>query len=102
MRLMLEVSIPNDNFNAALRNGTVGKTIQHILEETRPEAVYFSEREGKRGALLIVNVTDPSKIPFFAEPWFLAFNADVKFRIVMSFEELQKAGIEEIAKKWKS
>ena len=55
---------------------------------------------GKRGAILIVNMDDPSKIPSLAEPWFLKFNGDVEFHIVMSPEDLGKAGLEELGKKW--
>ena len=45
--------------------------------------------------------TDPSKVPAFAEPWFLTFNADVQFRVVMTPEDLKKAGLDEIGKKWR-
>ena len=34
-----------------------------------------------------------------AEPWFLLFDADVQFHIVMSPEELGRAGLEVLAKK---
>jgi hypothetical protein len=50
--------------------------------------------------ILIVDLPDPSKVPSLAEPWFLAFNADVEFHIVMAPEELQKAGLEDLGKKW--
>jgi len=51
--------------------------------------------------VLIVNVESASHIPALAEPWFLQFNADCEFRIVMSAEDLQKAGLAEIGAKWK-
>jgi hypothetical protein len=35
-------------------------------------------------AMLIVDLPDPSKIPALAEPWFLTFEADAEFRVVMS------------------
>ncbi|HEY5725022.1 MAG TPA: hypothetical protein VIX40_03620 [Methylomirabilota bacterium] len=53
-----------------------------VLEATKPEAVYFTERDGQRGAIMIVDLDDPSKIPTFVEPWFLTFNADVELRVV--------------------
>ena len=83
-----------------VRNGTVGQKIQQILEDIKPEAVYFSERNGKRGAILIVDVADPSKVPSIAEPLFLTFNASVEFHIVMGPEELAKAGLDELGKKY--
>jgi hypothetical protein len=100
MRMLLNVILPNEPFNAAVRNGTAGSAIGRILEEIKPEAVYFTEQNGQRGAILIVNVNQPSEIPALAEPWFLTFNADCQLRIVMSPEDLQQAGLEELGKKW--
>ncbi len=74
--------------------------MQRILAELKPEAVYFTEHEGHRGAILIVDVAEPSRVPTFAEPWFLQFNADCEFHIVMSPEDLGKAGLDELGKKW--
>ena len=48
----------------------------------------------------IIDVDDPSRIPFFAEPFFLNFNADCEFRIAMSPEDLGKASLSELGKKW--
>ena len=100
MRMLMHAKFPHAKFNAAVKDGTAGEKIQRILEETKPEAVYFTEYDGHRGAILIVNVDDPSKVPVLAEPWFLTFDADVQFHIVMSPEELGRTGLEAIAKKW--
>jgi len=78
----------------------VGETIDKILKAAKPEAVYFTEHEGHRGAILIVNVENPSQVPALAEPWFLHFHADCKFRIVMTPEDLQRAGLSELGKTW--
>ena len=72
----------------------------HIFEDIKPEAIYFTERNGKRGGTLIVDVADSSKFPSVAEPFFLTFNADVQFHIVFGPEDLAKAGLEELAKKY--
>ena len=61
--------------NAAVKAGTMGSTVQSILEDLKPEAVYFTATEGQRSAILIMNLDDASQIPGVAEPWFLAFNA---------------------------
>jgi hypothetical protein len=70
------------------------------LEAIKPEAVYFTEQNGQRGAMLIVDLPDPSKIPALAEPWFLTFEADVEFRVVMSPDDLKRAGLDELGKQW--
>ena len=100
MRMLLHAKFPNEPFNTAVRDGSVGKKIQRILDELKPEAVYFTEYQGRRGAIMIVNVDDPSKIPMFSEPWFLLFNADCEFHIVMTLEDLAKASLDKIGKKW--
>jgi hypothetical protein len=100
MRLMLNVKIPHQQFNAAVKDGTAGSKLNAILEAIKPEAVYFTEQNGHRGAVLIVDLPDPSRIPALAEPWFLTFQADVEFRIAMSAEDLKKAGLDELGKKW--
>ena len=46
--------------------------------------------------MLIVDLPDPSKIPALAEPWFLTFEADVEFRVVMSPDDLKRAGLDEL------
>jgi hypothetical protein len=100
MRMLIDFNFPLEPFNTLVRNGTVGQKIQQILEEIKPEAVYFSERGGKRGGIMIVDVADPSKVPAIAEPLFLTFNASVKFHIVMGPEELGRAGLDELGKKY--
>ncbi len=100
MRMLMLVDFPAEPFNTLTRNGTVGAKIQQALEDIKPETVYFSERDGSRGAVLIVDVPEPSRIPALAEPFFLTFNATVKFRIVMTPEDLGKAGLEALGKKY--
>lgn len=100
MRILVHAKIPHESFNAAVRKGTAGATLNRIVEETKPEAVYFTEYDGRRSAIMIVDLADPSKVPALAEPWFLSFNADVEFHVVMSPQELGRAGLEAIGKKW--
>jgi hypothetical protein len=100
MRMLLSVKFPHEEFNKAVKDGTADQKLRRILENAKPEAVYFIERNGQRGAILIVDLIDPSKIPALAEPWFLTFNADVEFHVVMTPEDLKKAGLENLGKSW--
>jgi hypothetical protein len=100
MRMLLHVKIPHDSFNASVKDGSAGKKVRRILDELKPEAVYFTEYGGRRGAIMIIDVDEPSKVPSFAEPWFLNFNADCEFHIVMTPEDLAKSGLDELGKKW--
>ncbi len=100
MKMLLTVEFPPEPFNSLVRSGKVGGIIGRILEESKPETAYFTEHEGKRGGIFIVNVHSPSDIPAFAEPFYLNFQANCTFRILMTPEDLQKAGLEELGKKW--
>ena len=99
MKMLLTVEFPHEPFNALVKSGSAGAIIGRILEAIKPEMAYFTEQDGKRGGLFVINVQAPSEVPAFAEPFFLNFQADCKFRILMSPEDLQMAGLEELGKK---
>ena len=98
--MLLDITVPHEPFNSLLRKGSAAGKLGEILEATKPEAVYFTEQEGKRGALVVVEMADASKIPLLCEPWFLTFNADVKCRIAMVPDDLKKGGLDALGKKW--
>ncbi len=100
MRMIMNVRIPHEPFNTLTREGKAGETLQNIIQELKPEFIYFTEQGGTRGAVAIIDVNDPSQIPSFSEPFFLNFNADCEFRIAMSPEELGNAGLDKLGKKW--
>ncbi|VVO31976.1 hypothetical protein PS723_05066 [Pseudomonas fluorescens] len=100
MKMLLMVEFPHEPFNSYVRDGKVGEIIRRILESIKPEAAYFTEQDGMRSGIFLINVQDSSEIPAFAEPFFLNFEASCKFRLAMSPEDLQKAGLEALGKKW--
>ncbi len=100
MKMLLTVEIPHEPFNSLVRSGKAGEILGRILETIKPEVAYFTEQDGTRGGIFVINVQTPSDVPTFSEPFFLNFQANCKFRILMSPEDLQKAGLEELGKKW--
>ena len=91
MRMLLRVSIPVETGNAAAKAGTLASTVERILADLKPEAAYFfADDHGNRSGSIVFDMTDSSQIPALAEPWFLAFNAKVSFRPVMSPQDLAK------------
>jgi hypothetical protein len=69
--------------------------MRRIVEDAKPEAAYFCEKDGKR------------RIPdrrhgghladaLLAEAWFLRFDAPVELLPAMTPQDLQRAGLERI------
>lgn len=102
MRIMLKVNVPVESGNAAAKAGKLGSTIQSILAELKPEAVYFTDDKGQRTGYLFLDLADASQIPAICEPWMQAFNAAIELHPVMIPDDLAKAasGIEKAVKKY--
>ena len=100
MRILMQIKIPIEPFNTYVKDGSVGAKMQKILADLKPEAAYFTEFEGQRGGIIVVNMDHASQIPALAEPWFLTFNARVEFKVAMTPEDLGRAGLETLGKKW--
>jgi hypothetical protein len=71
MRFLLKVNIPVEAVK-------LGATIQSILADLKPEAVYFTDNNGQRTGFIFLDMQNAAQIPAIAEPWFLAFNASVE------------------------
>ena len=88
MRTLIRVSIPVAKGNQTLADGTLPRVLQEVLGQLKPEAAYFTTLDGKRTALIVFDLKDPSQIPSVAEPFFNAFEAEVEFFPVMNQEDL--------------
>ncbi len=102
MRFLLKATMPVHAANVRAKEGKLGETIEKICADLKPEACYFLAEDGQRTAFIFLNMDDPSQIPALAEPWFLAFDAQVEIKPVMIAEDLKKASkaIEEAVKKY--
>lgn len=90
MRMMLRIQIPTATGNAAHANGELAKVIAESLERLKPEAAYFFPQDGKRTAMMVIDLEDPSKIPSVSEPLFRKLDAEVTLTPVMTAEDLKK------------
>jgi hypothetical protein len=97
---MLTGRVQTDEGNEMVKNGTLGETIQTILEDIKPEAAYFSDIEGARGGYFVVNVDDASEIPAVVEPFMLKARATVQMHPVLTPEDLGRSSIDQVAQKY--
>ena len=100
MRFLIRVSMPHEPFNSYVKDGSAGAKMGKIMNELKPEAAYFMDMDGLRTGILIVNMDNTSQIPAIAEPWFLLFDADVEIHPVMLPDDLMKADLAALGKKW--
>ena len=91
MRTMLRWTVPVEKGNQAIKDGSIGQTIESLLQLLEPEAAYFLAEDGKRAGMVFFDMADPSQIPQIAERLFLNLNAEVEFVPVMNGDDLRKA-----------
>jgi hypothetical protein len=95
---MLRISIPASSGNKSIQDGSLPRIIQNALETLKPESAYFFPEDGKRTALMVFDLKDPTQIPVVAEPFFMGFDAEVKMIPVMNAQDLQ-AGLAQLSRK---
>src|SRR5215208_5757638 len=84
MRFMLSFQMPTHTANALIKEGSFPQTMQSIMEDLKPEAAYFTDVDGARGGIFIINMDDASELPGVAEPLLHALGATIKLQLVMT------------------
>ena len=92
MRTLMKVKIPTAAGNEAIRNGSLPEVVGKALTDLNAEAAYFTSEDGMRTALIVFDMNDPSEIPPAAEPFFMAFDAEITFAPVMNADDM-RAGV---------
>ena len=98
MRMMLKFTLPVEKGNQAVKDGSLGKTLELIMNKLKPEASYFTPTDGKRGGMIFFDLAEPSQIVEIVEPLFSNLNAAVELVPVMNGEDLRK-GIGKVTQK---
>ncbi len=97
MRTLLKITVDVNAGNKAVIDGTLGTTIQNLIQTLKPEADYYFSENGTRAAYIFFDMKDVSDIPVIAEPLFIQFNAKVEFIPAMNGVDLKK-GLDRWAK----
>jgi hypothetical protein len=93
MRMMMRVSIPVEQGNAAIKDGSLANAFQLFMDSAKPEAAYFVADRGKRTAYFFFDLKQPSDIPSIAEPFFAKLHAAIYVTPAMNPDDV-KAGLE--------
>ena len=97
MRMMLKFTLPVEKGNQAIKDGSLGKTLESIMKKLKPEAAYFAPMDGKRSGMIFFDLAEPSQIAEVVEPLFLNLNAATEIVPVMNEDDLRK-GLAKAAK----
>jgi hypothetical protein len=95
---MLRFTLPVEKGNQAFKDGSLGKTLESIMNKLKPEAAYFGPSDGKRSGMMFFDLAEPSQIVEVAEPLFANLNAEIELVPVMNGDELRK-GIAKVMQK---
>jgi len=90
MRAMLRFSLPVEKSNEAIKDGSLAKTLELVMNKLKPEAAYFAPVDGKRAGMLFFDLAEPAQIAEFVEPLFINLNAAVEILPVMNADDLRK------------
>ena len=90
MKFLLRMHMPTEHGNKMLQDPNFQKKLESLLNQIKPEAVYFAPVEGERGIYMIVNLLSADTIAAVAEPIWMTLNCKLDFTPVMELTDLQK------------
>ena len=89
MRFVVRVLIPTEAGNRMVSDPNFVKNIEDFVKNTKSEAAYFTEINGDRTAVFIMDIASNDQIPVIAEPFFM-LGAKVEFHPAMVLDDLKK------------
>lgn len=98
MRVLMKVRMDTEASNRAIKDGSMPKLMDKMMEELKPEAAYFSLDQGRRCAFIFFDLKEPSMMPSIAEPFFMGLGAEIECAPAMNREDL-KTGLQKVMQK---
>jgi hypothetical protein len=89
MRTMLKFTLPTQETNPRITDGSIGQTMETLIGNLQPEAAYFCPLDGKRGGYLVFNMEQESELVTKLEPLWLQLGATVETFPVMNADDLR-------------
>jgi len=91
MRVLVRAMIPTAAGNKMVKNPNFLKSIEDYTKKFNCEAAYFTEVNGNRTMVFVLDLPGPNMIPAIAEPLFQGFDANVEIHPAMNLDDLKKA-----------
>ncbi len=96
MRMLLKAQLDTQMASEQIQQGTLGENMERVLDQMKPEAAYFYPENGKRTAILVFDMDDPSQLPALTEPFFQNSGADVHVAPVMDVNDM-RSGLQQLS-----
>ena len=91
MRVLVRAMIPTVAGNKMVKDLNFLKNLEEYLQKFNCEAAYFTEVNGSRTMVLILDLPSTEMIPAIVEPLFQGFDANVEIHPAMNLDDLKKA-----------
>jgi hypothetical protein len=91
MRVLVRTMIPTVAGNKMVKDPNFLKTIEDYTKKFNCEAAYFTEANGNRTMVFVLDLPSQDMIPAIAEPLFQGFDANVEIHPAMNLDDLKKA-----------
>jgi hypothetical protein len=91
MRVLVRAMIPTVAGNRMVKDLNFLKNLEEYLQKFNCEAAYFTEVNGSRTMVLILDLPSTEMIPAIVEPLFQGFDANVEIHPAMNLDDLKKA-----------
>jgi hypothetical protein len=92
---MVKFTIPTQEANPLVKDGSIGQTIESLMGNLQPEAAYFGPIEGKRGGFIVINMEEGSDVVTKLEHLWLELGATIELYPVATPDEL-RAGLQSL------
>ncbi|MGC1131979.1 MAG: hypothetical protein WA941_04095 [Nitrososphaeraceae archaeon] len=83
--------IPTTAGNRMVKDPNFLKTIEGYTKKFNCEGAYFTEVNGNRTMVFVLDLPSQDMIPAIAEPLFQGFDANVEIHPAMNLDDLKKA-----------
>jgi hypothetical protein len=91
MRVLVRAIIPVTTGNKMVKDPNFLRNIEDYIKKFNCEASYFTEVNGNRTMVFVLDLPSSDTIPAIAEPLFQGYDANVEIHPAMNLDDLKKA-----------